>query len=95
MANALSASGRTKFTRWSMADCRLAGIICSQLKIEVALRGAKTSGRKYYSLDIIMTIKLLPREFKLTSGPVFTKLFTIKLSDCQTVKANIIGNNVI
>ena len=40
-----------------------------------------------------MTIKLLPKEFKLTSRPVFTKLFTIKLSDCQTVKANI-GNNV-
>ena len=38
-----------------------------------------------------MTIKLLPKVFKLTSRPVFTMLFTIKLSDCQTVtvKANI------
>ena len=41
-----------------------------------------------------MTIKLLPKVFKLTSRPVFTMLFTIKLSDCQTFKANI-GNNVI
>ena len=41
-----------------------------------------------------MTLKLLPKEYKLTRRPVFTKLFTIKLSDCQTVKANI-GNTVI
>ena len=32
-----------------------------------------------------MTIKLLPKAFKFTSRPVFTMLFTIKLSDCQTV----------
>ena len=36
-----------------------------------------------------MTIKLLPKVFKLTSRPVFTMLFTIKLSECQTVMANI------
>ena len=36
-----------------------------------------------------MTIKLLPKVFKLTSRPAFTMLFTIKLSDCQTVMANI------
>ena len=53
MAFALSASGRTKFTRWSMADWRLAGLTGSLLKIELAHRGAKTSGRKHDSLDII------------------------------------------
>ena len=41
-----------------------------------------------------MTIKWLPKVFKLTSRPVFTMLFTIKLSDSQTVMANI-GNNII
>ena len=35
-----------------------------------------------------MTVALLPKVFKLTSRPVFTMLFTIKLSDCQVVKAN-------
>ena len=38
-----------------------------------------------------MTIKLLPKVFKSTSRPVFTMLFTIKLSDSQTVKANILA----
>ena len=35
-----------------------------------------------------MTVALLPKVFKLTSRPVFTMLFTIKLSDCHVVKAN-------
>ena len=87
MAIALSASGCTEFTRSSMADGRLAGSICSQLNIELAHRGAKTSGRKCDSLHI-MTVALLPKVFKLTSRPVFTMLFIIKLSDCQAVKAN-------
>ena len=86
MAIALSASGCTGFTRPSIADGRLAGSICSQSNIELAHRGAKTSGRKCDSLH--MTVALLPKVFKLTSRPVFTMLFTIKLSDCQVVKAN-------
>ena len=53
MAIALSASGCTEFTRSSMADGRLAGSICSQLNIELAHRGAKTSGRKCDSLHIL------------------------------------------
>ena len=70
-----------------MADERLVGSICSQLNIELAHRGAKTSGIKCDSL-YYMTVELLPKVFKLTSRPVFTMLFTIKLSDCQAVKAN-------
>ena len=53
MAIALSASGCTEFTRSSMADRRLAGLICSQLNIELAHREAKTSGRKCDSLHIL------------------------------------------
>ena len=88
MAIALSASERTEFTRPSIADGRLGGSICSQLNIELAHRGAKTSGRKSDSLHYYMTVALLPKVFKLTRRPVFTMLFTIKLSDCQVVKAN-------
>ena len=54
MAIALSASGCTAFTRSSMADGRLAGSICSQLNIELAHRGAKTSGRMCDSLHNIL-----------------------------------------
>ena len=42
-----------EFTSCSMADEQFASLICSQLKIGLADRGAKTSGRKCDLLQIL------------------------------------------
>ena len=42
-----------EFTSCSMADEQFASLICSQLKIGLAHRGAKTSGRKCDLLQIL------------------------------------------
>ena len=70
-----------------MADEQFASSICSQLKIELAHTGAKTPGRKCELLQILYDEQIVSQKdtirYRVTSCPVFTMLFTIKLSECE------------
>ena len=75
----------TEFTSYSMTDVQFASLICSQLKIGLAHRGAKTSGRKCDLLQILYDDYIVSQRIHLrvTSCPMFTMLFTFKLSECE------------
>ena len=62
-----------------MADEQFASLICSQLKIGLAHRGAKTSGRKYDLLQILYDDYIVSQRIQLPGS---------KLSDVHNVVYN-------
>ena len=68
-----------------MADEQFVTLICSQLKSELAHIAAKTPGRKCDLLQILYDDKIVSQgyNYRVTSCPVFTMLFTIQLSECE------------
>ena len=76
-----------EFTSCSMADEQFASLICSQLKIGLAHRGAKTSGRECDLLQILYDDYIVSQRKQMPgnelSGVHHVMLFTIKLSECD------------
>ena len=68
-----------EFTSYSMADVQFASLICSQLKIGLAHRGAKTSGIKCDLLQILHDDYIVSQRIQLPGN---------KLSDVHHVVYN-------
>ena len=87
MAIALSASGALSLLVAAWQTEQFASLICSQLKIGLAHRGAKTSGRECDLLQILYDDYIVSQRKQMPgnelSGVHHVTLFTIKLSECE------------